>query len=256
MTDVVTDAVTARPVTARPVVALTCYAESASWGVWSDVPAALVPRAYIDALTAAGAQVLLVPPQGGLSEAEAAELLGRVDALVVAGGVDVEPARYGAAAHPTVQLAQPERDHTELAFVRAAVAADVPLLGVCRGMQVMAVAAGGELEQHLPDRLGHHDHSPAPGIYGSHAVRTAPGSLLHAILGEEVVVPTYHHQGIVSCPGYTGSAWASDGVLEGFEAVGARWRVGVQWHPEVGPDGRLFAALVAAARGARPVSGC
>jgi putative glutamine amidotransferase len=119
-------------------------------------------------------------------------------------------------------------------------------------MQVMAVAAGGELEQHLPDRVGHDEHSPAPGEYGEHGVRVAAGSRLAAALGERVDVPTYHHQGVLSHPGYTATAWADDGVLEAIEAPDARWRVGVQWHPEVGSDPRLFEALVAAAAGRAP----
>ena len=232
----------------RPHIGLTCYAESASWGVWQQVPAVLVPQGYVSMLLAAGAQPLLIPPEQGLDDQAAADLVGRLDGLVVAGGVDVEPLRYGAPAHPSVQSSRPDRDDAELALVRAAVALDLPLLGVCRGMQVMAVASGGALEQHLPDRLQHDGHAPGPGVYGRRTVRTAEGSVLRAILGERVVVPCYHHQGVLSAPGYVESAWADDGVLEGFEAPAARWRVGVQWHPEAGEDQHLFEALVRAAR--------
>jgi putative glutamine amidotransferase len=135
----------------------------------------------------------------------------------------------------------------ELALARVAGDAGVPLLGICRGMQVMAVAAGGELEQHLPDRVGHDEHSPAPGRYGEHGVRLAAGSRIGEVLGPRVDVPTYHHQGVLSHPGYQASGWADDGVLEAIEAPEARFRLGVQWHPEVGADARLFAALVEAA---------
>lgn len=232
----------------RPLVGLTCYAEPASWGVWRDVPAVLVPAAYVDALRAAGARVLLVPPERSLAADEARQLVDVLDALVVAGGADVDPARYGQPPHPVLQAPRPDRDDAETALVDAAVERDLPLLGICRGMQVMAVAAGGSLEQHLPDRVGHDGHSPAPGRYGSHAVRTAEGSLLRAVLGERVEVPAYHHQAVLTHPGYDATGWAEDGVVEAMEAPGARWRVGVQWHPEVGPDGRLFAALIDAAR--------
>lgn len=230
-----------------PLLGLTCYAEPASWGPWQDVPAVLAPQTYVSMLRTAGARVVLLPPEQGLDAAAAADLLGRLDGLVVAGGVDVQPSRYGAAAHPTVQVPRPDRDDAELALVQAAVSMDLPLLGVCRGMQVMAVQAGGALEQHLPERLQHDLHSPARGVYGSHPVRTAEGSLLRGILGEQAVVPSYHHQGVLSAPGYTPCAWAPDGVLEAFEAPQARWRVGVQWHPEVGDDPALFRSLVAAA---------
>lgn len=232
----------------RPLVALTCYAEPASWGVWRQVPAVLVPAAYVEALHAAGAQVLLVPPQEELTDDDAAALVARVDGLVVAGGVDVAAGRYGAVSHPLVQGARPDRDDAELALARAAVAADLPLLGVCRGMQVMAVAAGGELDQHLPDLVGHDRHSPGPGVYGSHDVETVEGTWLRRVLGVRVAVPTYHHQGVRSWPGYVPSAWADDGVLEAFEDPSARFRVGVQWHPEVGDDRRLFTGFVTAVR--------
>ncbi len=227
---------------------VTCYEEPASWGVWHDVPAVLLPSGYVAALTGAGADVVLLPPRTGLTADAAARLLARLDALVVAGGVDVSPARYGAPRHPSVQAERADRDDTELALVLAAVETDLPLLGVCRGMQVMAVAAGGTLEQHLPDRLHHDGHAPGPGRYARHPVVTAEGSVLRGVLGERCVVPSYHHQGVVAAPTYDEVAWADDGVLEAIEAPGARWRVGVQWHPEAGEDHRLLEALVAAAR--------
>lgn len=232
---------------ARPLVGLTTYCEPASWGVWHDVPAALVPQAYVDALRAEGARVVLLPPERDPSPHDVMDLVGRLDALVIAGGADVEPSRYGQEPHPVVQSPRPDRDDLEVALVAAAVSADLPLLGVCRGMQVMAVAGGGVLEQHLPDAVGHAGHCPAPGRYGTHGVRTAEGSRLREVLGARVDVPTYHHQGVLSHPGYTATAWADDGVVEAIEAPAARFRLGVQWHPEVGTDPRLFAALVAAA---------
>jgi putative glutamine amidotransferase len=234
--------------TQRPVVALTCYAEPASWGVWRDVPAVLVPSAYVRSLRDAGGHVVLLPPMEQLSDDDADRLLASVDALVVAGGVDVEPTRYGEQAHPTVQSSRPDRDDAELALVRAAVRADLPLLGVCRGMQVMAVAAGGALRQHLPEEVGSDVHSPAPATYGWNTVRTEPGTRLREALGESVQVPCYHHQGVATHPGYVASAYADDGVTEAIEDRSARFRVGVQWHPEAGTDLRIFEALVAVAR--------
>jgi putative glutamine amidotransferase len=230
----------------RPLIGLTTYCEPVSWGVWRDVPAALVPQAYVDALRGAGARVVLIPPEREPTPAETAELVEGLDGLVIAGGADVDPARYGQQAHAVLQPPRPDRDDLELALVRAAVSADLPLLGVCRGMQVMAVAAGGVLEQHLPDVVGHAGHCPVPGEYATHAVRTAQGSRLRSVLGDRVDVPTYHHQGVAAHPGYVATAWTDDGVVEGIEAPSARFRVGVQWHPEVGADPRLFEALVLA----------
>jgi putative glutamine amidotransferase len=200
--------------TRRPVVALTCYLEPASWGVWRDVPAVLVPAAYVVALRDAGARAVLLPPEQGLTVDDAQALLAGVDGLVVAGGADVDASRYGAVPHPLAHRPRDDRDDSEIALVTAAMRADLPLLGICRGMQVMAVAAGGCLDQHLPDLVGHHGHSPAVGAYGRHAA----------------------------------TGWADDGVVEALEAPGARLRVGVQWHPEVGEDSRLIDAFVAALR--------
>ena len=228
-----------------PVVGLTCYLEPASWGVWQQVPAVLVPAAYVHALRAAGARVLLLPPEQGLSVPDAAALLSSLDGLVVAGGADVSPERYGAVPHPLSQRPRLDRDDAEVALVTAAVAAELPVLGICRGMQVLAVAAGGVLDQHLPELVGHNGHSPAVDGYGQHGVRLAEGSWLRGVLGERVEVPTHHHQAVRSHPGMVATGWADDGVVEALEAPGPSLRVGVQWHPEVGADPRLFDAFVA-----------
>jgi putative glutamine amidotransferase len=236
----------------KPRIGITCSRESASWGVWQQVPAVLVSAFYVDKVRQAGGQPLLIPPQAGMTEDDAGEVLSMLDGLIIAGGVDVEPARYGAEPHPFIQPSRPDRDDAEITLARLANVEDLPILGVCRGMQVMAVAAGGRLEQHLPDRLGSTRHSPARGAYGSHEVDLITGSTLAAILGESITVPSYHHQGVVEHPGFEPSAYADDGVLEGFENRGKRFAVGVQWHPEVSDDVRLFHALVAAANGSAP----
>ncbi|MDQ2757494.1 MAG: gamma-glutamyl-gamma-aminobutyrate hydrolase family protein [Actinomycetota bacterium] len=231
----------------RPVVGVTTYVEPASWGVWSHVPAALLPHAYVRQLEQAGAVVMLVPPREDADDALAHEVLDRLDGLVIAGGPDVDPARYGASPHPSVQAPRPDRDELELRLARASATRDLPVLGICRGMQVMAVAAGGGLEQHLPDRPSSGEHAGEPGVYASHPVTTAGGSRIAQAVGERLDVPSYHHQGVLTHPGYRPSAWAPDGTLEAFEDPEHAFRVAVQWHPEVGDDPRLFLTLVAAA---------
>jgi putative glutamine amidotransferase len=232
----------------RPVIGITTYVEPASWGVWRDVPAALTPFAYVRQVVAAGGLPLLVPPlPEGTSDGEVKELLGRLDGLILSGGSDVEPARYGAEPHPSVQEPRRDRDGSELTLARASAGADLPVLGICRGMQVMAVAAGGDLWQHLPDVIGNDSHSPGPGSYGRHGVRIDPGSRLGSILGDRVDVASYHHQGVGEHPGLHATAWSDDGLLEAFEDNAASFRLGVQWHPEVGEDPRLFEALIEAA---------
>ena len=231
----------------RPVIAVSCYLEPASQGDWTDVPSALVPHDYVRQVERAGGLVVLVPPRLDADDALAAEVLDRIDGLVIAGGADVEASRYGAEPHLSVQAARRDRDELELALARVSAARDVPVLGICRGMQVMAVAAGGELEQHIPDRVGHDGHSMGQGRYAVHTVTTVEGTLTAQLLGPSVEVPTYHHQSVLSHPGFVPSAWTDDGTLEAMEDPGARFRVGVQWHPEVGTDPRLFQALVAAA---------
>lgn len=233
----------------RPVIGVTSYVEPASWSHWRDVPAALVPHAYVRQISGAGGLAMIVPPlPEDATEDDAREILARIDGLIIAGGRDVEPNRYGQEPHPLAQSPRPDRDGSELLLARATADDDVPLLGVCRGMQVMAVAAGGTLDQHLPDTLGATTHAPGVGMYGTHLVRPAAGTVVGDILGHEITVATYHHQGVVKAPGYLSSAWAEDGILEAIEDPDATFRVGVQWHPEAGDDARLFDRLVEAAR--------
>ena len=233
----------------RPLIALSAYSEPASWGAWSAVRATLLPASYAAHIYAAGGQPLLVPPYEQLDDEDADALLGRVDALVLTGGADVEPQRYGAERQPSVQPARPDRDATELLLAARARTAGLPLLGVCRGMQVMAIAGGGVLDQHLPDLLGHAEHLQTPGVFASHVVTTVQGSVLADVVGESAHVASYHHQAVRTHPGYTATAYAPDGTIEGMEDPELRFCVAVQWHPEIGEDSGVFAALVQAARG-------
>ncbi|WP_256792522.1 gamma-glutamyl-gamma-aminobutyrate hydrolase family protein [Terrabacter sp. Ter38] len=235
----------------RPVIGITAYVERASWGRWVDVPGALVPHRYVRQVEEAGGIAIVIPPRPDFDDGTALEIVERLDGVILAGGVDVAPELYADERHASVQASRPDRDSTELAIARATAGTDLPVLGICRGMQVMAVAAGGLLEQHVPDRVGHDEHSPAPATYGNHAVRTVAGTRLAEILGEESDVPSYHHQSVLTHPGYEASAWADDGTLEAMEDPDAFFRLAVQWHPEVGTDPRLFRALVEAAATSR-----
>jgi putative glutamine amidotransferase len=231
-----------------PLIGISAYGEVARWGAW-ELPATVLPQNYVDQVAAAGGAPLLLPSVRG---AEAA--VGRLDGLIISGGPDIEPARYGASPGPRTTVARPERDAAEIAFFRAALAAGVPFLGICRGMQVMNVALGGTLIQHLPDVVGHEGHSPTPGAMGEHKVTVGQAGLLAGILGDGArTVPTHHHQGIDRlAAGLTATAWAEDGTIEAVELerpAGHPFAIGVQWHPEAGDDPALFRALIEAAGG-------
>jgi putative glutamine amidotransferase len=227
-----------------PVVGITTYREQARWGVW-DVLADVVHAAYARALESAGAAVVLLPPG---APANAATVIGRVDALVVAGGADVAPDRYGAAAHPRTTGTRADRDAWELALLDAAAAVDLPTLMVCRGMQLEAARVGGVLDQHTPDVVGHEQHSPGADVYGDVEVTTVPGTTVAGLIGTERVVRCHHHQSVHTHPGLLAAAHAADGTVEAVEHPGRRFWVGVQWHPETQDDAGLFRGLVAAAR--------
>ncbi len=233
----------------RPVIGITTYVAPARWGPW-DMPAALVPLGYVAAVAAAGGQPVLIPPSP--PSWTPADILGVAGGLVFCGGPDLHPNHYGQErAQETVHLA-PERDLPELALVLAALDRTVPVLGICRGMQVLNVARGGTLVQHLPALVGHDGHATAPGRFDQHPVRTAAGSRVGAALGPEAVVHSGHHQGIGELgQGLVATAWAPDGAVEAIEAAEAQFVVGVLWHPEQGEDRSLFTALVEACRAAR-----
>ncbi len=226
----------------RPVVGITSYVEQARWGVW-DIPAAVLPFRYVERVEAAGGTAVVLPP----SAAADAEVLERLDAVVFAGGADLDPGLYGEEPHPETTGVRPERDAAEVPLMKAVLDRDVPFLGVCRGMQVFSVVCGGSLVQHLPDAVGHEGHRPAPGTFGAHDVRLEPGSLAHRVLGPTVSVPSYHHQGLATAGSLTVTGWADDETPEVVEDPRLRFALGVLWHPEVSEDLRLFEALVSAA---------
>jgi anthranilate synthase component 2/putative glutamine amidotransferase len=238
-----------RPLPARPLIGISSYLDEASWGVWNQ-PAALIPQSYVSAVTRAGGIAVLLPPQ----EDGAREAIAAVGGLVLSGGPDLNPGRYGADPHPLTGTPNDARDAWELALLAEALARDVPVLGVCRGMQLLNVARGGALLQHLPDGLGDTGHQPAPATYGSREVRVRGDSRLAAILGSATVpVRCYHHQAIAELGrDLLPVAWCADETIEAIEVAGRRFAFGVQWHPEADPsspsDRRLFEALVAEAR--------
>ncbi|WP_244928262.1 gamma-glutamyl-gamma-aminobutyrate hydrolase family protein [Nocardioides sp. W7] len=237
-----------------PVIGLSTYREDAAWGVWRQ-RADLLPSQYAQAVEATGGVPVLLPPvsTGSATDtgAMAETVIARVDALVVSGGADVDPSRYDAAPHRRTAGWRPDRDAWELALLDAAEARGLPVLGVCRGMQVMAVHAGGTLDQHTPDRVGHERHSPGGDVFGDVGVSTRPGTRLAALVGERLDVRCHHHQSVRTHPGYVPAAYADDGTLEAMEldpqTADTPFRLAVQWHPETAADVGLLAGLVRAA---------
>ena len=229
----------------RPLVGLTTYREEVAWGVWRQ-RADLLHAEYADAIVAAGGVPVLLPPASG-SDISARSVVARLDALVISGGADVDPGRYGEEPHGRTSNWREDRDAWEIALLTAAAEVGLPVLGVCRGMQLMAVAAGGSLDQHTPDVVGHDEHSPGGDAFGRLSVRTLQGSRVAAAEGETVGAKCHHHQSVREHPGFVATAWSPDEIVEAMEAPGDRFCVGVQWHPEMGRDQALFSALVAAA---------
>jgi putative glutamine amidotransferase len=231
----------------RPAVGITTYAEQARWGQW-DLPAALIPLSYVRAVEDAGGRALLVPP----SENGVEETLDALDAILFSGGGDLDPAMYDAEPHPATSGVRVERDRAELALLQAALARDMPVLAVCRGSQVLNVARGGDLVQHLPETVGDERHKEQLGVFSEHDVAVSSDSRLGALVGDRPAVKSSHHQGF----GQIGeqlvpTAWADDGTVEAIEDPSQRFALGVLWHPEEGEDAALFRALVDEARAYR-----
>jgi putative glutamine amidotransferase len=227
-----------------PVIGLTTYREDAAWGVWHQ-RADLLPAQYAAAVVACGGVPVLLPPTDAPDAAAA--VVARLDGLVISGGADVDPERYGADPHPRTASWRPDRDAWELSLLDAAAAAGLPVLGVCRGMQLMAVHAGGRLDQHTPELVGHDEHSPGGPEFGAIAISTQPGTRVATLVGDALTVNCHHHQSVAAHPGFVPSARASDGTLEAMEEDGDRFCVAVQWHPETVADVGLLAGLVRAA---------
>jgi putative glutamine amidotransferase len=231
----------------RPRIGITMYRNQARWGLW-DQPADLLPVGYADAVNTAGGVALLLPAGDEPDPApRAAATVDALDGLVLAGGADIDPARYAQVRAQQTDEPRTDRDDWEFALARAALDRGVPVLGVCRGMQLLNVLYGGTLVQHLPATVGSDLHGPTPGAFAHHRVRVAGDSRITSAVADGTLVATHHHQGIGELgEGLQATAWADDGVVEALELPGAAWVVGVQWHPEAYDGSRLFAAFVSA----------
>lgn len=248
----------------KPLIGISAYREVAKWGVWEQ-SADLLPTHYARAIETAGGVPVLLPPVEPYGEAARA-IVARLDGLVISGGPDVSPQRYGETPGEHTTTWRDDRDEWELALLTAADERAVPTLGVCRGMQVMAVHAGGTLDQHVPDLVGSDHHNPGGAAFSATAVRIEPDSKLASVLepsrggvssvvepsrsdvSKPLIVQCHHHQSVASHPGFEPVAWADDGLLEAMELPGPRFKLGVQWHPEMAADAGLFAALIEAAQ--------
>ena len=245
---------------ARPLIGLTTYMDVARFGT-NEAHAAVLHMSYAQSVHRSGGRAVLITPDD-----PDVDVLDRLDGLILTGGSDVDPARYGEAPHPDT-VVKPGRDDLEFLLLAGALERDLPVLAICRGFELLAVAYGGRLYQHLPDVLGHTDHRPASGPsrpgearepgrnrYGEHPVRLEAGTRCHKVLGDEVVVNSFHHQGVADWGRLTPAGWATEasltpGLLEAAEDPSHRFVLGVQWHPEELTDPRLFDALVEASSG-------
>lgn len=230
------------------IIGLTTYLERAQTGVW-DVPAAFLPQVYFDAVTRAGGIAVLLPPQP-VTASIANRVLDGIDGLIITGGKDVDPQRYGQSPHPTTDSPRKDRDAWEDALLTAAIDRGLPFLGICRGAQLLNVALGGTLHQHLPEVIGSDRYNFGGGVFANNEVRVEGGALA-TLIGEEIDVKSYHHQAIDKlADGLVVTARSDDGVIQAVELPGVPFGIGVQWHPEedAAHDIRLFAGLVQAAK--------
>lgn len=235
----------------KPIIGLTTYLEQAQTGVW-DVQAAFLPKVYFDAITRAGGIAVLLPPQP-VDEQIAKDVLDGLHGLIITGGKDVDPQRYGQSAHPLTDEPRRDRDAWEDALLSAAIDRELPFLGICRGAQLLNVALGGTLTQHLPDVIGSTRYSLGEGNFADTEVQIDEGSKLARVLEGHngFDVKSYHHQAIDEiADGLVVSARSDDGVIQAVELAGVPFGLGVQWHPEQGAeeDALLFEGLVDAAR--------
>jgi putative glutamine amidotransferase len=241
---------------ARPVIGICTALERARWSVW-DQQAVLLPRSFVDAIQNAGGLALMIPPDPQLVE-RPGEVLDMLDGLMLAGGADIDPAAYGAQAHPETVDTVPERDAFELALTREALTRGMPLLGICRGMQLINVACGGTLLQHLPERFGHHEHRRVVGSFdgADHDVVLREGSLVARVAREtRHATKSHHHQGVdrvgegLVVSGISALDDLPEAIELDVEPTAERFVLGVQWHPEADEASPIVGALVAAARG-------
>lgn len=234
----------------KPAIGICAAVERVSWGVWDGYEVTLVPRSYVSAVQRAGGIGIVLPPD----EAAVADpdlLLDRVDALIIAGGADIDPSSYGAEPHPETRGTWPDRDRFEIALARRALQRDMPLLGICRGMQLLNVALGGSLDQHLPDSIGSSTHRSVAGTFSEHEVHLEQGSLACAAAGTDgLMVLSHHHQGIDGLgEGLRVTGWSDeDELVEAIELPEKRYALGVVWHPEEDASSPLIGSLVEAAR--------
>jgi gamma-glutamyl-gamma-aminobutyrate hydrolase PuuD len=225
----------------KPIIGITTYLVPAAWAAW-QLEAVLVPASYVRAVEASGGVAFLIPPPAA---ADPATVLSVVDGLVFSGGSDLDPELYDADLHPETAGIVRERDDAELVLMEVALEADLPLLAICRGSQVLNVVRGGDLVQHVPDEVGHEGHRETPGVFSVHGVSISDDTRLGSILGDRHDVKSSHHQGFGRVgSGLVESAHASDGSLEAVEDPSRRFALGVLWHPEEGEDFALFASLV------------
>lgn len=242
----------------RPRIGICAALERARWSVW-DQRAVLLPLSYIAAIQDVDGLAIMIAPDPRLAE-DPDEILDLLDALILAGGADIDPSTYGAEPHPETKGTVPERDAVEVALARRALERDMPMLGICRGMQLMNVALGGTLCQHVPDDVGHHEHRRVPGSFdgADHDVRLVAGSLAAQVAGEEVHGTKSHHHQSVALLGdglrVTGFS-TLDELPEAIEVPGHRFALGVQWHPEADPASPLIRELVAQAQAYRSALG-